>query len=308
MATVTDPTQPLSAPLPAAGPVTRASVVIDGAVRIPGNIVDFESFRRWTHSADFPKVGRIDYIDGVIWVEYGEGPVISAVSDRPRPTTRVGVIINEAVYIPADVVDLESFRRWMHSADFPTFGRIDYIDGVIWVDMTMEQLYSHNQVKMEIIGVLWLLVREKRPGVLMPDRMRLLMPAVGLTTEPDASFVSFGRLESGQVREIPGSHGGVLELEGTPDMVLEIVSDSSVKKDTENLPEQYRRAGLPEFWRVDVRGEQTRFEILQWTEEGYQASVEEEGWWRSTVFGRSFKLTRQVDCRGQPRFVLEERA
>jgi Uma2 family endonuclease len=224
------------------------------------------------------------------------------------PVTAASVVVNGVVHIPADIVDLESFRRWTHSADFPKFGRIDYIDGVVWADLTMEQLYSHNQVKTEITVVLGSLVRETRPGLFMADRMRLVVPSVGLSTEPDASFVSYGRLESGQVREVPGSRGGVLELEGTPDMVLEIVSDSSVEKDMENLPEQYRQAGLPEFWRVDVRGEQARFEILQWTEEGYQPRAEADDWWRSTVFGRSFKLTQQVDRRGQPCFVLEERA
>ncbi len=59
----------------------------------------------------------------------------------------------------------------------------------------------------------------------------LTVPAVNLSTEPDASFVSYDRLDNGQVREVPGSRGGVVELEGTPDMVLEIVSESGQVKE-----------------------------------------------------------------------------
>ena len=47
-----------------------------------------------------------------------------------------------------------------------------------------------------------------------------------------------------------------------PDVVLEIVSESSVEKDYERLPELYGRAGVSEFWRADVRRELT-FEILR---------------------------------------------
>lgn len=35
----------------------------------------------------------------------------------------------------------------MHSGEFPETGRICFLDGEVWVDMSMEQLYTHNQVK-----------------------------------------------------------------------------------------------------------------------------------------------------------------
>jgi Uma2 family endonuclease len=37
-----------------------------------------------------------------------------------------------------------------------------------------------------------------------------------------------------------------MELEGTPDWVLEVVSQSSVAKDTKWLRESYHKAGIPE--------------------------------------------------------------
>ena len=47
-----------------------------------------------------------------------------------------------------------------------------------------------------------------------------------------------------------------IEIIGTPDMVLEVLSDSSVRKDLVRLKAAYERAGVPEYWVVDARGEQ----------------------------------------------------
>ncbi len=48
-------------------------------------------------------------------------------------TVRAAVRIEENVWIPADVGELESFRQWARSEDFPEPGRIDYLEGTIEV-------------------------------------------------------------------------------------------------------------------------------------------------------------------------------
>ena len=55
--------------------------------------------------------------------------------------------LNEAVQIPPEVVDHESFRRWARSPEFPGRGRYAFLYGTVWVDLTMESYYSHNQVR-----------------------------------------------------------------------------------------------------------------------------------------------------------------
>jgi Uma2 family endonuclease len=216
------------------------------------------------------------------------------------------VVIDGQVRIPAGIGDLAAFRSWAHADDFPEAGRIAYLGGTVWIDLTMEQLYSHNQVKGEVGAVLTLLVRDTRLGLYLPDGMRLSNAAADLSTVPDGLFASFAALQSGRLRQVAGRRGGVVELEGTPEMVLEVVSDSSVEKDTVLLPEQYRRAGVPEFWRIDARGELT-FEILSLTGAGYVPAEEAEGWRRSVVFGRWFRLEQQPDPLGQPQFTLAVR-
>ena len=99
-----------------------------------------------------------------------------------------------------------------------------------------------------------------------------------------------------------------MEIEGTPDMVLEVVSGSSVSKDTEWLRDLYWKAGIAEYWLVDCRGERVDFDILRHTAGGYSATGKSAGWIESTVFGHAFLLTRQADEMGQPEYTLEARA
>ena len=49
-----------------------------------------------------------------------------------------------------------------------------------------------------------------------------------LSVKPDGTFVSNAAIEEERVRFVEGMREGVLELEGEPDMVLEVVSQSSV--------------------------------------------------------------------------------
>jgi Uma2 family endonuclease len=84
----------------------------------------------------------------------------------------------------------------------------------------------------------------------------------------------------------------------SPDWVLEIVSNSSVAKDTRDLRQAYHRARIREYWLVDARGEDIHFQILHWRKTGYVAAPREAGWQRSRVFARWFQLTRCRDRRG----------
>jgi Uma2 family endonuclease len=103
---------------------------------------------------------------------------------------------------------------------------------------------------------------------------------------------------------VEGKHEGFVEMEGTPDMVLEVVSESSVGKDYKELRELYWRAGIPEYWLVDARGERLTFEILRHSSKSYAAVRKQEDWQKSAVFGKSFRLTRRADEQGNPEYEL----
>ena len=85
--------------------------------------------------------------------------------------------------------------------------------------------------------------------------------------------------------------------------MVEIVSDASVKKDTERLPAAYHAAGIREFWLIDARGVEVRFTIHRWEPIGYVASTTADGGGFSTLFGCGFAVVRSRNAGG--RFVYD---
>jgi len=218
----------------------------------------------------------------------------------------MSIIIEETVRIPDGVTDLASFRHWAYSDDFPTKGRISFLNGEVWVDMSPENLFSHNQVKGEFASVLATLVKSKRLGRYFHDRTLLSHIVAGLSTEPDGLFISYATLNSGRINLV-GEVEDSIELEGSPDMVLEVLSKTSTKKDMVVLRDLYWRAGITEYWLADARRKNLRFEILKYTDQGYIPVEQSSGWQESKVFGKSFKLTAGEDESGYPEYTLSVR-
>jgi Uma2 family endonuclease len=214
------------------------------------------------------------------------------------------VVIAEQVRIPSWVNDLDSFRRWSRSDDYPERGWVSFLDGEIWVDTDMEQLFTHNRVKTCVTVVLGGLVESEQRGYYFSDRASLTNEEANLSTEADGTFCSFGAIRDGRVRLVEGIEEGHVEIEGTPDMALEVVSTRSVRKDTKVLRTLYWRAGIPEYWLIDARKGRLRFDILRRTERGYSATPRKQGWMKSKVFGRSFLLETSPDQLGHPQFFL----
>jgi Uma2 family endonuclease len=206
---------------------------------------------------------------------------------------------------PGWVTDLDSFREWLDEPDVPEKLKTWYFQGEVWVDMSNEQIDSHVDVKTEITSVLRVLAKAKKLGRVLADGVLLTNRQADLSGNPDMLFISNESQASGRVRRIPGKRGGHTELEGTPDMVLEVVSNSSARKDYETLRAAYWEAGIPEYWLVDARRESLHFEILKRGSKGYTAVRKQGGWLKSAAFGRSFRLHREADAQGNPEFTLE---
>jgi Uma2 family endonuclease len=175
--------------------------------------------------------------------------------------------------------------------------------------MSPEDAYSHGTLKTQLIAVLEPLLSER--GDLYSDRMRISSPAADLSVEPDVMFVSDRSLDEGLARLVPAASGEpdrYVELEGAADLVVEIVSDSSVAKDTQRLPEAYFRAGVREFWLADARGPALLFQIYRAGDAGFEpAAAEADGYQPSVVLGRSVRLDQWRNERGKRRFRLRVR-
>jgi Uma2 family endonuclease len=86
--------------------------------------------------------------------------------------------------------------------------------------------------------------------------------------------------------------------------VFEVISSSSVRKDTIELRDLYWQAGIPEYWLIDARHEPVKFDILRHGANRYLPTKKIGGWLKSSVFGRSFRLTKENDQLGNPQFTL----
>jgi Uma2 family endonuclease len=211
------------------------------------------------------------------------------------------VIIEDSLEVPM-IQSLEEFRRWALSDDFPERGRIDYISGSIEIDMSPEDIYCHGVLKTEIIFGLATRNKELRKGLLLSDCSRISCPVAELSAEPDVLLISHEAMAKGRVSLIPSAtaaEGRYVEIEGPADLVVEIVSDSSVKKDTVRLPKAYFRAGVVEFWLIDARGDDLKFQIQLRGRTGFKAvAIDEQGFQRSSVMDCRFRLLRQHDATG----------
>jgi Uma2 family endonuclease len=99
-----------------------------------------------------------------------------------------------------------------------------------------------------------------------------------------------------------------MEIEGAPDLVVEIVSDGSTAKDTRRLPPAYHRAGVREFWLIDARREQLFFQIHHHGPAGFDpAPADADGFQTSLVFHAGFRLLRHRNHLGQWMYDLEAR-
>jgi Uma2 family endonuclease len=212
-------------------------------------------------------------------------------------TEGAAIIFEESVSVPVSALTLEGFRRWVHSPEFPESGRIDFLAGSVEVDMSPEDLFLHGEPKSAIASRLWFLVTDAGRGHVFADRTRFSSDEADLHVEPDVAVVLFDSVRSGRVRWLPSASGkpdSFVEIQGSLDLAVEVVSKSSVGKDTRRLPPLYAQAGVPELWLVDARGPEIDFQIRWLVEGAYQKQVLAAGGWaESRLLGGRFRLTRQ---------------
>ncbi len=219
-------------------------------------------------------------------------------------------VVAQPISIPAGIHELEGFRRWARSRAFPESGRIDFVAGSLEIDISPEDLYTHGVVKAEIAAELQLLVSRSGRGSVFVDRTRVTCVSADLSAEPDVFAVFWESIDAGRVKEIPAvsdQTGRFVELEGAPDLVVEILSDASEKKDLKILPERYAAAGVSELWLIDARGKNLRFHIRSLQDGVYRPVSPSLGWMRSPVLDKAFRLDRHEVRSGRWSYRLEHR-
>ena len=212
------------------------------------------------------------------------------------------VLFEDQVEIPGNVATLTAFRHWSLSESFPKRGRIDWVGSQIEVDRSPEDLFTHGTLKTAIVASLWPLARRKGYN-LFTGETRISSIVGNLSTEPDVVAVSDAAIDTDRVKLTPKAGGEAdrfVELEGGPELVVEIVSDASVGKDRRRLPPAYFAAGVTEFWLIDARGPELEFVIHHRGGSGFvPVTVGADGGQPSTVFSCGFRLIRGRNARGR---------
>lgn len=207
------------------------------------------------------------------------------------------------VQIPDWVTTNASFLRWAQSDDAPEKGKYGFLHRQLWVDYSMETLF-HNFIKQAIYATLGTWVIENDLGDLLPDGMLLSVPALDFTTQPDGMFVSHASWDAKRVK-VKKSEKSVV-VYGSPDMVLEVVSLTTQRKDVKVLRELYWKAKIKEYWLVDSRLDEPELIILKRNTRGYKPTPSDNGWVQSSVFNASFRL-KTLRTNGKRRVRLELR-
>ncbi|WP_394843710.1 Uma2 family endonuclease [Pendulispora brunnea] len=211
------------------------------------------------------------------------------------------------VFMPKSAFTHEGFREWVLSDDFPDGVKATFARGEVLFEVSPEAIRTHSIVKRQMLLALASLAESDDLGESYPDGVLLTHARAGLSTVPDFCFALWETLETGRLREVPrnGDPDDSVELEGTPDLVAEIVSKSSTHKDLTILRETYARAGVPEYWIIDVRKKEARFEILRLDSGAYVASAPREQPQISIVFGRNVALHRSKNRIGRWTYRFE---
>jgi Uma2 family endonuclease len=222
------------------------------------------------------------------------------------------IVITSDVVAPLEVPSgsqtWTGFRRWAASTTFPEQGRIDYVRGRIEIDMAPEDLFAHNQPKVELTATLHQFVKSRDLGWVFGDGARLAHPESKLSVEPDVLFVSKESRALGTVtfrRSRSKTHTGYVEIVGAADLAIEIVSDASVDKDMRILPTAYFAAGVREFWRIDARRDQLSFELFARNHERYKlVKAKPDGFRRSAILAVDVAFTRRTIGAGFAQYEL----
>jgi len=210
------------------------------------------------------------------------------------------------VRVPKSAATHQGFRRWVTALRFPEHVHPTFVDGEMWFTMSPESLETHSKVKGEFTAALLRHIRERDLGEGYPDGAFLTNVAARLSTEPDFQFVSWEATERGRVTLTRRRQRleEFIEMVGTPDLVLEVVSDSSTRKDLVRLKAAYERAGIPEYWLVDARPDRIAFQILTLQDGGYVSTTPPDQPQTSPVLGARFELRRARNRVGRFTYTL----
>jgi Uma2 family endonuclease len=140
-------------------------------------------------------------------------------------------------------VTAEDFERWVQERPMSDANRYELFDGRIV--MTPPATLRHARIEAEIARLLANHVADARLGIVLGSSAGYVLPS-GEILEPDCSYVSNARLASGPEPD-PNRFVTIV-----PDLVVEILSPATARRDRTEKKDIYERSGVGEYWLVDL--------------------------------------------------------
>jgi Uma2 family endonuclease len=137
----------------------------------------------------------------------------------------------------------EEFLRWLEERPTSDTNRYELLDGSIL--MTPPSRFPHSVIAARIVAALDRHARSSGGGLVQESSAAFDLPT-GDLLEPDVTFISAARLATGPKPQ----HNRVLQL--VPDLVVEVLSPSTARRDRTEKKHAYERAGVAEYWLVDT--------------------------------------------------------
>jgi Uma2 family endonuclease len=146
-----------------------------------------------------------------------------------------------------------TYQDWLH---FPDDGwKYEIIDGELY--MTPPPATGHQRSSGSLFARMYVYVADNDLGEVLEAPCAVRLPNQPVPVEPDIFFIKKERLDI----------IGEKEVEGAPDLIIEVLSPSNANYDREKKFEIYQVAGVPEYWLVDYQNKTV--EIFTLTEGTY---------------------------------------
>lgn len=140
----------------------------------------------------------------------------------------------------------------------------EWVDGEVIIHMPPTEI--HQALLVFLVRLLGTFLSWRNLGKLVVAPFEMKLGSRGPARQPDLLFVSAEHLD----RLTPQ------RLNGPADLVVEIVSNDSVRRDRFDKLREYGRAGVREYWVLDPRPGKLRADFLQLDETGEYALIATE--------------------------------
>lgn len=144
-------------------------------------------------------------------------------------------------------------------------------EGIIY----MPPLYQHQEIIRFLSGLLGPFIQFIDLGTLILAPFEVKLWPDGPSREPDLIFITKANLSNLTDKRFNGS----------PDLLIEVISPGSVTEDRVRKFTEYEQAGVQEYWVIDPRPHQQQadFYVLGEDKIYHAAPVDDQGIFRSTV-------------------------